>query len=496
MDFEQAYEQEKALRMAAELALDEKAREVESSLNTIQYQYESLLRQKSGVEMLLNVAQMGELQLPFRQALQLFTEAIGQMFDTLYTSVFLATGSGGEFRNSTICYLPQDYYVDKVLYLLSGDRTFELDSPVGKSVISGNHVIPAEDVLGITEYDPEVPERFLYFTIRKGNGLVAVLEAGVRDWNRQSETSLPLASIACKQFGLLLERAEASRQLHDNYVDLKTTHEQLVSAQTQLLHSEKMASIGQLAAGVAHEINNPVGFVLSNVDTLKDYLKVVLEIQAAYEQMVTTLNPEHAETEALQAHIANVKRRSDFDFIIGDIGKVIKESADGLERVKEIVLSLKNFARADEGDRVEAVIDEIIENGIKMIWNEVKYHVALHKDLSATKPVMVNPTQLSQVIVNLVINAAQAIKQQGHIWVRSWQTESITTIVVEDDGCGIPPHILSQIFNPFFTTKPMDTGTGLGLSISHGIIENHGGSIRADSAVGKGTTFTIELPII
>ena len=495
MDYKAAYEKEKEQRVLAEKSLDEKTREVESSLNMIRYQYSSIASQKRGLELLLNMAQMAELRLERETVLKVFIDAVGTLLDASYGIVFLRnkiSESESVIKASAISYLPEDEYPDVILKQLSGERVFSPDSAVGKKVLEGVNVFEVEKK--IPELHSEhMTDWLVYFPVRKNGHLEAVAEFGLKGWSEESESHMVQAMASASQIGVMLERSDAHLKLEKNYQQIKEAHDQLKSAQSQLVHSEKMASIGQLAAGVAHEINNPVGFVMSNIDTLQEYLCAFMELYENYEDLTQVISIDNDEANSIVEKIKKAKKRHDFAFIIEDIDQVVKDSSNGLGRVKEIVMSLKNFARVDAEEVGEVIVDEIVEDSIKMIWNEIKYHVELSKTLSAPLPVMGNSAQLSQVIVNLVMNASQAISERGNIDVKTWQTSEHTFISIEDDGSGIPESIVNKIFDPFYTTKPIDIGTGLGLSISHGIIEKHGGRIEVKSELEKGTCFTIQL---
>ncbi|MEE2730315.1 MAG: ATP-binding protein [Pseudomonadota bacterium] len=496
MDYKAAFEEERSKRLRAEKALDEKVREVDSSINMIRYQFSSIASQKRGLELLLNMAQMAELRLERDAVLKVFTDAVGQLLEADYGMVFLRNKQAIETGNlsaSPICYLPHDEYSDLTLSQLSGQRCFSPDDIVGQKVMEGTNVIEVKS--GQATPHTETQALWLvYFPIRKNGKLESVVEFGVSGWTKESENYLTLSMAAAAQIGVMLERSDAHHKLEKNYLEIKQAHDQLKATQSQLVHSEKMASIGQLAAGVAHEINNPVGFVMSNIDTLQEYMQAFLKLYNEYEGLVEIAGDINQDSGTIISNINQVKQQHDFAFILEDIEQVIQDSSEGLSRVKEIVMSLKNFARVDSDELGRVEIDKIIEDALKMIWNELKYHVELSKDLAASRPIPGNAAQLSQVFVNLIMNASQAIEGRGNIAIRSHQDEHHTYIRVEDDGCGIPEPILKRIFDPFYTTKPMDIGTGLGLSISHGIIEKHAGSIDVESETGKGTCFTIRLP--
>lgn len=276
---------------------------------------------------------------------------------------------------------------------------------------------------------------------------------------------------------------EADLALRSSRDELANANQELKQKQVQLVQSEKMAGLGQMAAGVAHEINNPIGFISSNLGTMKDYLSNLLAFFDAYK------------AEAHKNELENSFKENDLEFVLQDAQDLIDESLEGVERVQEIVLGLKNFARLDEAERKEADINEGIESTLKLVWNELKYRCTINKEFEKLPPILCYPGQLNQVFMNLLVNAAQAIQEQGEITIKTWSDENNINITISDTGTGIEPENLNKLFDPFFTTKSPGHGTGLGLSISHGIIKKHNGTIDVDSVLGKGTTFTICLPL-
>ncbi|HZX33166.1 MAG TPA: PAS domain S-box protein [Rhodocyclaceae bacterium] len=272
--------------------------------------------------------------------------------------------------------------------------------------------------------------------------------------------------------------------------ELKVVNEQLMQTQSQLVQSEKMASIGQLAAGVAHEINNPVGFIHSNFGALEQYFAAIAMVLGEYEQAEAELS------EAARERIRRAKEDMDFAYVLDDIGATLKESREGLIRLKKIVQDLKDFAHSDQ----EVVwryedLHKGLESTLNVVWNELKYKCTVEKLYGDLPPVECVISQINQVFMNLLVNAAQAIEERGVITLRSGTEGERVWIEVADTGKGIPPENLSRIFDPFFTTKPVGQGTGLGLSISFGIIQKHHGEIEVKSTVGTGTTFRIWLPV-
>jgi signal transduction histidine kinase len=276
----------------------------------------------------------------------------------------------------------------------------------------------------------------------------------------------------------------------------KLAEQKLNLAQAHLLQSEKMASIGQLAAGVAHEINNPTGFIMSNLGTLKEYLQTYQKLVGLYEELEkTSASPDTGERERVFSCIKVLREDEDIDFIGEDSVQLLDESLEGTERIRDIVQNLKSFARVDESETKKADLNECLESTLKIVWNELKYKCRVNKKFGDVPAVTCNPGQLNQVFVNLLVNAAHAIPEKGDVTIETYADDRGVYVRIADTGAGIPPEIMSRIFDPFYTTKKQGVGTGLGLSISHGIIEKHGGTIDVASEVGKGTAFTIFLPL-
>jgi len=278
---------------------------------------------------------------------------------------------------------------------------------------------------------------------------------------------------------------ELNEQL-DQRVQLRTT--ELENALAQLLQSEKMASIGQLAAGVAHEINNPIGFVSSNLGTLRHYIENLLRMLSAYEKSENEITPETREA------LAELKQQTDITYLREDVGNLLSESMDGLQRVKRIVQDLKDFSHVDENGMQSANLEQGLDSTLNVVGNELKYKTKVVKEYGGIPNIECIPAQLNQVFMNLLVNAVQAIENHGQITIRTGQEEAFVWVEVEDTGKGINPEHLDRIFDPFFTTKPVGSGTGLGLSLSYGIVQKHGGRIEVKSEVGKGTTMRVWLP--
>ena len=300
-----------------------------------------------------------------------------------------------------------------------------------------------------------------------------------------------------KAWWLLQDRSEmrrAQQELVLNYRNIKETNARLEEAQNQLLQSEKMASIGQLAAGVAHEINNPIGFVSSNLGSLRRYVEALLALLQAY------LQRDDGEAAAVpDEQLRQLKRAADIDYVAEDLPQLLKESEEGLSRVKKIVQDLKDFSRVDHADWQDADLNAGLESTLNVVMNEVKYKAEVRREYGRLPPVRCLAGQLNQVFMNLIVNAAHAIPERGVITLRSGTERQGETdwawVEVQDDGCGMPPEVQKRIFEPFYTTKPVGKGTGLGLSLSFSIVQKHGGRIELQSAPGEGTRFRVWVPV-
>lgn len=288
----------------------------------------------------------------------------------------------------------------------------------------------------------------------------------------------------------ILSRIEFQSELLEKNQEIQSINSQLEEAQNQLIQQEKLASLGQLAAGVAHEINNPVGFINSNLTMLAKYTDRALQLIHHMEQTIESQHDEAAIAELNKARTA-YKYKS----LKNNIMAVIDESLEGVDRVKQIVQDLKNFSRIDEAEWQWADIHAGIESTLNIAWNEIKYKAEVHKEYGELPNIECVPSQINQVIMNLLVNSAHAMEEPGNIYIRTSSQEDKITIQVEDDGSGISDDIIGKIFDPFFTTKEVGKGTGLGLSLSYGIIKKHNGELTVVSTPGKGTVFTIVLPV-
>lgn len=250
----------------------------------------------------------------------------------------------------------------------------------------------------------------------------------------------------------------------------------------QVIQADKLAAIGQLAAGVAHEINNPIGYICSNLNTLTEYIDKLLIL-----------------TDQLQSsdNLKELKQQFetlDYDFIKADIKDCIKESTEGANRVRDIIAALKDFSHADDGSFNACSLQEVFASTLKLATNELKYKCTVHQNYADIGPIDCNASQIKQVVMNMIVNASHAIKESGNIWLSMGDKGSQVYFCIEDDGPGIPKEVQERIYEPFFTTKPAGQGTGLGLSLSYAIVQRHGGHIELTDRQPHGTRFTIWLP--
>lgn len=279
---------------------------------------------------------------------------------------------------------------------------------------------------------------------------------------------------------------QAKDDLKKKIAELENANAELKDTQARLIHSSKMVSLGQLVAGVAHELNNPIGFIHSNMNHLKDYSEKLILLTEAAEK-----NPQD---------LAKLKEQYELEYIKSDMPKLIDSCVDGARRTRDIVLGLRNFSRLEEAQLKEIDIHESIDNTLNLLAGEIKNRIQIIKDYGHLPIVTCFASQVNQVFMNILSNAVQAIEGKGNIWIT---TKNITSagqpakvqISIQDSGSGMPPEIIEKIFDPFFSTKDVGVGTGLGLSISYGIIQSHGGEIHVRSQVGIGTEFVVTLPV-
>lgn len=287
---------------------------------------------------------------------------------------------------------------------------------------------------------------------------------------------------------------EKSRELFASFNELSNAHDSLKSNQQQLLQSEKLASLGLLSAGLAHEINNPIGFVLSNVNSLAEYAP---KFDRAYRLLLELLNEieDDSPLAARRDLITDQLDKMEIDYLAEDSHELIIETKEGIERVRQIVDGLRDFARDGAGKKSATDVAQSLSSTLVLIRSHVKSLANLSEDLQDDLVVNADSSQLGQVFMNLIMNATQAVDEKsGEIHVQAFREDTWVVVQIRDNGCGISQENQAKLFTPFFTTKPVGEGTGLGLSISYGIVRDHNGHIDVSSTEGSGTTFSVRLP--
>jgi signal transduction histidine kinase len=317
------------------------------------------------------------------------------------------------------------------------------------------------------------------------------LDKGAVDYvTKPINPSLLLARVRT-QLEIKQARDQLQYQNQDLEAEVQRRQKENEHIQLQLLQADKMAAIGQLAAGVVHEINTPLGYVHSNLNTLAGYLKHITEILGAYR----SLDPSVLNNLPTISDVRRLEQRNDPDYLLQDADELLTESMQGLERVSAIVQDLKGFSRKSDNEWESADLRQGLDSTINIVWSQLKYHCELHKEYGEIPQIRCLPSQLNQVFLNLLVNAAQAIEDQGHIYLRTGQDDEWVWVEVQDNGSGIAPENLKRLFEPFYTTKPKGQGTGLGLSLSYGIVQRHSGRIEVESEPGQGSVFRVYLPI-
>jgi two-component system NtrC family sensor kinase len=287
------------------------------------------------------------------------------------------------------------------------------------------------------------------------------------------------------------------QQVAQNASELSQAYRELKSSQAQLVQSEKMASLGQMVAGVAHEINTPLGYVKNNVEIVQEFVVQLRQMHTSHRELIDVILAPDSNDIAIAEKLAeldDLHNEIEPDLLFDDMSAIFNDTSYGLEQINELVLGLKNFSRLDQAMTDSVSINECVNSSLLIAKTNLKNRIEVIRDLGDIPKIACAPSQINQVLLNLFTNASQAIEGEGKILVKTWADEVNVYISVQDSGKGMPPEVVAKIFDPFFTTKPVGEGTGLGLSISFQIIEQHGGRIRVASEVGRGTRFGISLP--
>ncbi len=369
---------------------------------------------------------------------------------------------------------------------------FDSVKPMVKAVLASGK---SQDICHhiLDEQGYSVYKKTACIPISKENGKVSQVLVVIKDITEDRQKSEKIRSLNDQ---LIL----SAEQLETKNKRLKTAMARLEETQAHMLQTEKMASIGQLSAGVAHEINNPTGFVRSNLKTLDDYQKDIVALIKKYQELAgevrsgLTAGMDTNQIENLLSDIASFENEIEIGDILEDISDLINDCLEGTERIKKIVYDLKDFAHPGEDNLQSIDINKGLISTLNVVNNEIKYKADLETDLGDIQTVRGYPQQLNQVFMNILVNAAQAMNEKGRIRVVTRQEGDDVVVAISDTGCGIAPENLNKIFDPFYTTKEVGKGTGLGMNIAYNIIKKHHGTIQVDSELCRGTTFTIRIP--
>lgn len=374
---------------------------------------------------------------------------------------------------TTNCWTRLDWnnqYNDALSYMLNQDDSlWHREEKEGNQVFAPlKHLIKSNSIL------------YLPLHISKTQSRLLILDLDHYCYDKGFKETL---NIAGQQFSSALKKRTTEIELSYNFQVLQSTLSELRSTQQQLVHSEKMASLGQLSAGIAHEINNPIGFITSNLHVLKDYSAIYNQALNTYSAKSISMLKEHP------------KLKKDLAFARSDIDDLINSCIEGVERISEIVLSLKAFSKKEKDEFSQINLNEIIKSSLKIVWNQLKYDHEVIENLAIDLPeILGNYGQLQQVLVNLFVNSAQAMKGNGQLTVTSNVVGHYIEVSVTDTGCGMDNKTIKKLFEPFYTTKSENEGTGLGLSVSYAIIEKHNATISVNSEQDIGSTFTLRFP--
>ncbi len=417
--------------------------------------------------------------------------------DDIFNDILLHIVEGFDADTGSFAFLTDD---EQFLTIVAG-----IDLPIGvvgtqvsvEKCRMGNIVKSAEPSLFNDEPSARVSSAMCWPLISQGKVLGTLNINRGKDRDPYAQEDLDRGKVLLDLISVVLENTRLHKdyqikikQLQNKNAEIKAVNSELDSAKNQLLQSEKLASIGQLAAGVAHEINNPVGFINSNIASLSRYMDDLFHLIELYEKLDSD-----AMSDSIRENIQQLKSEIDIEYLKVDIKDLLDESQEGVGRVKQIVQDLKDFSHINEDEWSWADLHHGIDATLNIAQNEFKYKAKIIKEYGDIPQVECLPSQLNQVFMNLLVNASHAISDNGVITIRSGCVDQEVWISVTDNGIGIPDDIKAKIFDPFFTTKPVGKGTGLGLSLSYGIVEKHKGRIDLDSEQGKGTSFTVWLPV-
>lgn len=491
---ELALQREHEARKIAEDLLENKPR-------SLYLAYQALLEKNKELDLLFSLLKMSDKHKETEQILEYYINAVCKSCGWGVGHIYWVSEADGkpQLAPSPIWYLSSE---DKFQSFVDATSKTYLDAGMGLPgrVYEKQKAAWVENIDTAPNFSRSKPcfesglQTCFAVPISCAGEIIAVAEFYSEQKTAKNEYLLKILETTTIQMNMLLEQRLSNEKIKNNYTKLQATHTELQSTQNQLVQSSKLASIGQLAAGVAHEINNPIAFVTSNTNSTKKYMAAITLFLAQQKEFLAA-QPAQVNLADITDKIAALYKEHKLDFILEDVIELIDDSVEGLERVTGIVAGLKGYARVDAGVEEKVDVESILDTTVKMLWNEIKYKCVIDKHYAGIPAIAGNKGQIQQVFTNLITNAGHAIEADGVITLSTEQIGNEVLITVKDTGDGIDKKNFDKLFEPFFTTKEVGKGTGLGLSISHGIIEKHGGSINVESTVGTGTTFFVRLPV-
>jgi signal transduction histidine kinase len=489
---ELALQKERKAKIQAEHQLEEKERALNESHDVRQHHSSLLQKKNKEFELLLSLVQIGNQNIDITSLVQYYVDAVCKFCNWPIGHAFIVnekTEKGIELQPSGIWHLDEANKFAEFAKL-TDETVFTPGICVPGRVYQSEAALWIDEVFADNDFPrskigTELGLKSAFgIPIAHHGKIIYVAEFFSPREEPRNQYLLDILNTTGIQISTILARQRMERRLK----------KELKSAQKQLIQSAKLASIGSLAGGVAHEINNPIAFVISNTNTLVKYTDKLALVFAKYTELMNKLSLEADVTE-LVAEIIKLNQQYNVGFILEDLRDLSVDSVDGLQRVEAIVAGLKSFAYIDQTSDGVADINSCLESVLKMLDRKLKPKCEIVCHFTALPKIQGNESQLNQVFTNFISNAEHAIEEKGTITISTIHEDDEILIVFTDNGTGISAENIERLYDPFFTTKEVGKGTGLGLSISYGIVQKHGGDISVESTEGEGTTFTINLPV-
>ncbi|MDP5056282.1 MAG: ATP-binding protein [Marinomonas hwangdonensis] len=488
MEYEAAFKRERQARKNAESILEQKSRELHFANLALKENVDSLYFAVRENKFLNHIGRYGLEKPRLRDFLPTIVNDMMRLSDLPF-----ATYAHFPFDSS------EAHFYSELLKNPDQNEAESRDSVINTIMTETERLIREKKTILIQTMDLVIDNQTIdtliampIISLERISGIIFLFGHELTDKQNQV---LTVFETGIKQLAIILEHRFQEDKLLASHRELTNANEALIEAQKKLVQSEKMATVGQLSAGIAHEINNPMGFIKSNLTSLGEYLNDFIGyVKASNELTSVSLKSTDLSISEPAKSVDKVWREIDMTFLMEDTQTLLNESQQGVKRIIDIVGGLKRFARQSDNQKAACQLRTIIEEALKLANNELKFKGIVNTHFNDVSPIMGNSGELLQVFLNLFVNASHAMDDQGELTIEMAENAGGVTINVSDNGCGIAEEHLASIFNPFFTTKDVGVGTGLGLSISYGIIQDHHGTIYVASEVGKGTQFSIWLP--